>query len=194
MTMIVHINGWPGVGKYTIGRNLSKKLGARFIHNHLLHDVALACTGLDDENRWRLYEKIRKAAYEVLAKRPSSEVFVMTNALCYEVAREVEAWRQVVDLAISRSARLFPVILRADTETIVRRISSISRSDMKLTDPGALREMVLKHSLQVPEIAETIELDVSDFSIEAAADEILSRLNIAEKKAKPASAQHKLLK
>src|SRR6202011_2120341 len=34
--MIVHLNGWPGAGKKTIGEALSMLLGARFIHNHLL--------------------------------------------------------------------------------------------------------------------------------------------------------------
>ena len=34
--MIVHLNGWPGVGKKTIGFELAKNLRARFIHNHLL--------------------------------------------------------------------------------------------------------------------------------------------------------------
>ena len=125
--MIVHLNGWPGVGKYAIGKVLSVKLGARFVHNHLLHDVALACAGHGDDDRWPLYEKIRSAAYDTLAKRPSNEIFVMSNALCNGVAREIEAWSKVVDLAISRSVRLIPVILRADIETIARRISSDNR-------------------------------------------------------------------
>ena len=90
--MIIHINGWPGVGKYTIGKELAKKLDARFIHNHLLHDVAFACAGHGDDDRWPLYEKVRLAAYDVLARRPASETFVMTNALCYGVDKEIEAW------------------------------------------------------------------------------------------------------
>lgn len=192
--MIVHINGWPGVGKYTIGKVLSEKLGARFIHNHLLHDVSFACAGRGDDNRWPLYEKIRSAAYDVLARRPSDEVFVMTNALCYGVIREIEAWSKVVDLAISRSALLIPVILRADTETIARRISSDNRLDMKLKDPVYLREMVSKHTLQVPDVPETIEVDVSDASTEEAADKIFLLIQETAKIAKPASARHNLLK
>ena len=191
--MIVHINGWPGVGKYTIGKVLSERLGARFIHNHLLHDVALVCTGLDDDDRWHLYEKIRSAAYDALASRPSNEIFVMTNALCYGVAREVDAWNKVVDLAISRSVRLIPVILRADTETIARRIASENRSDMKLTDPAVLRKMISEYILQVPDVPETIELDVSEYSIEEAAEEMHSRVKAAEKIAKPASIRHNSL-
>ena len=38
--MIIHINGWPGVGKKTIGEALSRLLNARFTH-----------TGLRDHSR-----------------------------------------------------------------------------------------------------------------------------------------------
>jgi hypothetical protein len=41
--LIIHLNGWRGVGKQTIGRALAERIGARFIHNHLLHDVAIVC-------------------------------------------------------------------------------------------------------------------------------------------------------
>ena len=50
--VIIHINGWPGVGKSTIGKLLAEKIGARFIHNHVLHDVALVCAGHGYEDRW----------------------------------------------------------------------------------------------------------------------------------------------
>src|SRR5688500_474717 len=98
--MIVHLNGWPGAGKKTIGKVLSRKLNARFVHSHLLHDVSIACAGLDSADRWRLYEAVRAAAYATLAQRRSPEILVMTNALCKGSAREQEAWRHVVDLAI----------------------------------------------------------------------------------------------
>ena len=192
--MIIHINGWPGVGKYTIGKELAKRIEARFIHNHLLHDVAFACTGRTDADRWPLYEQIRSAAYEALSRRPSSEVFVMTNALCNGVTREVDAWGKVVDLAMSRSARLIPVILRADTESIARRSLSDNRSSMKLKDPIALRDMISKYTLQVPDVLETLEVDVSDYSVGDATNEILAHVIENEKIAKPTTLQHNLLK
>jgi len=99
--MIVHINGWPGVGKRTVGEVRSKKLNARFIHNHLLHDVAIVCAGLSSEDRWDLYDTVQRAAYVTLARRPRSEAFVMTNALCTASSREQVAWR----LAARESSR-----------------------------------------------------------------------------------------
>ncbi len=110
--MIVHLNGWPGVGKLTVARLLAPRLQARLIDNHLLHDVAIRCTGIDDPARWPLYEAVRAAAYQALADRPRSETFVMTNALCLGAAREREAWRHVVALAETRAVPLVPVVER----------------------------------------------------------------------------------
>jgi shikimate kinase len=49
--LIIHLNGWPGVGKFTVARLLSEQLGARLIDNHLLHDVAIQCAGFTDPQR-----------------------------------------------------------------------------------------------------------------------------------------------
>jgi adenylylsulfate kinase-like enzyme len=61
--MIIHLNGWPGAGKKTIGAVLAEMRAARFIHNHVLHDVAIVCAGLNSPARWTLYEQVRAAAY-----------------------------------------------------------------------------------------------------------------------------------
>ena len=42
--MIIHINGFPGVGKLTIAKILAEKLGARLLDNHSIYNVALALT------------------------------------------------------------------------------------------------------------------------------------------------------
>lgn len=34
--LIIHINGWPGCGKLTIGRELAKRLGARLLDKHTI--------------------------------------------------------------------------------------------------------------------------------------------------------------
>jgi shikimate kinase len=50
--MIVHLNGWPGVGKLTVGRKLAPMLNARLLDNHTLHNVALAICDFDSPERW----------------------------------------------------------------------------------------------------------------------------------------------
>lgn len=192
--MIVHLNGWPGVGKFTIGRALAERLGARLIHNHLLHDVAIGCTGLADPARWPLYEKVRTAAYEALAERPASETFVMTNALCVGSAREREAWNHVVDLAITRRVPLVPIVLEAGLEENARRLQSPDRPDTKLRDPGLLVDFIRTDRLQEPDIHEFLKLDVTRLSADQAAERICDHLHAissAPGGLEPASERHR---
>lgn len=188
--MIVHLNGWPGVGKYTVGHALAEELQARFIQNHHLHDVVFACTGFGDPDRWPLYEKVRSAAYEVLTNRPEGEDFVMTNALCIGAPKEVEAWGHVVELAIARSVPLIPIVLRADADTIAERVVSTNRSAMKLKDADKVREMISAHSLQVPVVSETLELDISRSAVGSSVEKILQHLQKVRKLCQPATEQH----
>ena len=188
--MIIHINGWPGAGKKTIGEVLSRLLGARFIHNHLLHDVAIVCAGLIGERRWELYERVREAAYTALASQPASEIFVMTNALCADTPREELAWKHVVELAMQRGAPLVPVVMELCLEENIRRIQSPQRAGKKETDPEAVKQWRLHHSLQYPNVSELIVVEVSDLNPEEASHAIIARLDRLRPSLQPATAQH----
>ena len=192
--MIIHLNGWPGAGKKTIGEALSKILGARFIPNHLLHDVAIVCAGFANEDRWELYEAVRLAAYRVLARHPSSEIFVMTNALCNDTPREEVAWKHVVELAITRNVSLVPVVLELSADENVRRLQSPERAGKKMTDAAALRRYFGRYSIQRPDVPELILVDVSDLSPEQAAHAVLARLNSLTPMLQPATLQHLRMK
>ncbi len=178
--MIVHLNGWPGVGKQTVGRVLAERLGARFVHNHVLHDVAIACAGFDDAARWPLYEQVRSAAYRTLRDRPPGEVFVMTNALCVGSAREQAAWNHVVDLALARQVPLLPVVLQATPEENERRIRSSGRAGRKMTDPGVLRDFMAEDTIQRPPLQELLVLDVTVLTPGEAAEAVVQHLRMLE--------------
>lgn len=189
--VIVHLNGWPGVGKLTIGRVLAARLDARLIDNHLLHDVAIACAGLEDPQRWPLYEDVRSAAYRTLAGRPAAESFVMTNALCVGSERERRAWDHVVDLAMARGAPLVPVVLEAGIEENARRIRDAGRGPRKLTDPALLRSFVACDSIQRPDVPELLILDVTALSAEQAAARIRDHLARVGADISPAGDRHR---
>lgn len=175
--MIVHLNGWPGVGKRTVGYALAARLGARFVHNHVLHDVAIACCGYDDPDRWDLYDQVRRAAYEALVRRPRGETFVMTNALCDGCAREEEAWRHVVALAERRRVPLVPVVLEADPAENERRIQAAERVGRKMTDPLHLRSIMASHRIQKPDGPDLFVLDVTALPPDEAARRIAQHLS-----------------
>jgi len=191
--VIVHLNGWPGVGKLTVARLLAPRLQARLIDNHLLHDVAIRCAGIDDPARWPLYEAIRAAAYRVLAERPRAETFVMTNALCVGSPRECESWRQVVTLAETRAVPLVPVVLEADDVVLRSRVQRLERQGRKLTDPNALVEMIRCDRLLKPDVPERLDLDTTHLAAAAAAAAIEAHLLAVRGELAPANARHLVL-
>lgn len=188
--MIIHLNGWPGAGKKTIGQILAKQFGARFIHNHLLHDVAITCADSDTEDRWVVYEAVRSAAYDALAKRPKSEVFVMTNALCKNAPREQKAWKHMVELAIQRGVPLIPVVLELEAEENFRRVQSADRVGKKMTDAKELESYFAIDSIQIPDVPETFIFDVTKLSAETAAWQITDYISKIKTNLDPATLKH----
>jgi gluconate kinase len=188
--MIVHLNGWPGVGKKTIGAALAERLHARFIHNHLLHDVAITCAGLESPDRWTLYEQVREAAYVSLRKCARTDVFVMTNGLCKHNQREIEAWGHVVSLAVSRQVPLVPVVLEASPDENARRVKSAERVGKKLSDPAILRSYFEMDAIQYPAVSELLVLDVTDLMPAEAAEQIEKRVKAIERSLRPATFEH----
>jgi cytidylate kinase len=185
--MIIHLNGWPGTGKQTVGRELATRIGARLIHNHLLHDISIVCCGRTTPERWELYETIRTAVYGYLQNIPSSETLVMTNALCNGSEREVRAWTHVVELAISRST--------ADPELSenVRRLQSAERSN-KLRDQTILMSYLHVDSIQQPDVRELLVLDATALSPEEADTRILQHVEEVREWVLPATEKHMILR
>jgi hypothetical protein len=81
---------------------------------------------------------------------------VMTNALSNNAPREREAWRHVVELAMSRNVPLIPIVLQAAADEIVRRLQGAKRIGKKLTDPAELRGYFAQDTLQYPEVSELL--------------------------------------
>lgn len=191
--MIIHLNGWPGVGKKTVGQLVSRKLDARFIHNHLLHDVAIACTAFSEVARWPLYEKIRLAAYDALASLPANEVIVMTNALCVGSERERAAWNHVVDLAILRSTPLIPIVLETTLEENLRRLKDPSRDTSKLREENLLVEYRATDEIQKPHLKELLVINTTSLNPIQVAEKICEHIASAKNLLRSADESYKRL-
>lgn len=192
--MIIHLNGWPGVGKQTVGSLLARKLEARFIHNHLLHDIAIICAGSNVESRWTLYESIRSAAYSAFAKQSLPENYAMTNALCKNAPREQMAWRHVVELAMARKTALIPVVLEAAEHELFQRLQSPDRTGRKPSNPAELRGYMKLDAIQKPDVPELLVLDVTEVRPEEAALKIVDFVATVKPSLRPASQRHLQMK
>ena len=171
--MIIHLNGWPGSGKLTVGRVVARELEARLLDNHTLHDVAVRLCEQHTPEYWELYHQVRDAAFKRIRALPSREVIVMTNALTLESDRDRQVWTAVKALALERGVPLVAVTLQCSLDENVRRIASESRRHRKLTDPAPLIEWRSTFTLLTDGSVPSLMIDNTNRGPDLVADEIV---------------------
>ncbi|WVR09203.1 hypothetical protein IAU60_006265 [Kwoniella sp. DSM 27419] len=67
MLVLVVLNGYPGVGKLAIGRELAKLLPRRIFSNHLLLDAASALSDRREAGFQHLRRELRNAVFRSLS-------------------------------------------------------------------------------------------------------------------------------
>ena len=167
---VVHINGWPGCGKLTIGRALRDRIGACLVHNHLFPHRASALfergTKARAALRGRLRDMLCKAARDLPADRP----IIVTDALA-ETDRHGALFDKTVRLAEATSRTLRAVVLDISADENIRRLTSPARAGIsKLRDPVVLRDLRARHELM--HLLGALKLDVTQMPAATAADGI----------------------
>ncbi len=135
MSVTVHINGRPGVGKLTIARELAVLLGARVIDNHSVYNVGLSLTEFKSPAFYEAVRGVRAVAARCIADMPREMPLVMTNAHFADSDWGRENWDAFNGFARQRGLPLAVVVLDCSREEQVRRIVGESR-----IGKGALRD------------------------------------------------------
>ena len=110
---VVHICGWPGCGKRTIGRIVAARMGARLIDNHLVLNPASALFERGTPERSRLRERMRAVIHEAALDLPTDIPLVLTDALASSDADHPVA-TSTLAFARAREAVLVPVVLNIE--------------------------------------------------------------------------------
>lgn len=152
---------------------MARKLEARLLDNHTLHDVAVRLCDRHTNEYWELYYQVRDVAYKRVRALPSQELIVMTNALTLESEREREVWTSVKALAMDRGVPVVAVTLQCSLDENVRRIASESRRHRKLTDPLPLIEWRSTMTLLTDGSVRSLAIDNTNRSPDHVADEIV---------------------
>ncbi|MDP5216581.1 hypothetical protein Q5Y75_05075 [Ruegeria sp. 2205SS24-7] len=171
---VVHIGGWPGAGKMTIGRIVAEALGGRLIHNHLMLDAARAIYARNTSESIAMREEVRGLILAHARRLPDDVPIILTDALADEPEAKT-LFQPTLDLARDRKAPLRTFVLDLTFEENQRRLSDPSRTgSAKLTDTNVLRTLRDQEKLFLPEGA--IVLDVTDMTAQTAADHICAHL------------------
>lgn len=171
--MLVLINGNPGTGKLSIGKNLSERIGGRLLDVHTVYNLSLALADHKSDEFFSTIRKIWSLADDLMAILPLQQPIIFTEALADESDWASETWSRYLRLAEARGP-LYVVHLHCSLEENIRRITSPGRlSSRKPVDADYARRW---HSLQRPLVgrkaSRLLKLDVTNLSVETAANHI----------------------
>lgn len=66
--MIISLNGWPGVGKLTVGLELADILEGRLLDSHTLFNVAITLTDYCSPEYDDVARRVRNIAFECVLR------------------------------------------------------------------------------------------------------------------------------
>jgi len=127
--MIVVLNGYPGVGKLTIGRKLADLLDGKLLDIHSVYNVAFALTEFKSPEFRETVAKVETIAHELILKLPVGQPVVLTTVLAGSGEWGDEEWGRIVALGQARPP--FCVVhVECSLEENIRRIQ-LEERDMK---------------------------------------------------------------
>lgn len=172
-TTIIYLTGKPGVGKYTIAKELASRHGFIVCDNQLINNPIFELLQYDGYTKipdfaWEAIGNIRRCVLTFLAKEKHNS-YVLTNNL-YEDSGDKVCYAEVVYMAEKRGSLFVPVRLLIDQNEHLNRINNPNRRDRwKSIDPQDVYDETPLLSIIHPNL---LELDVSNLSAEKAANAI----------------------
>jgi hypothetical protein len=182
-TMVLLI-GFAGTGKYTIGRELCERTGAKLIDNHLINNPIFTVVNADGVTPlpakvWDRVREIRATVYDAIRElSPPKMSFVFTMELRQSNTRDHAAFWDLAEVAAARQSRFVPIRLICGVEELCRRVSDPSRVALlkeissELARKKSLEEEVL--NLPHPNLR---TLDVTKRSASGSVDAILDEVS-----------------
>ncbi|KAH7196388.1 uncharacterized protein B0J16DRAFT_325905 [Fusarium flagelliforme] len=180
---IIHINGYPGMGKLTIARKLVELLSpynGRLVHNHLLIDPVGAILPRSSPDYQPARHAVRSVIFDALAvsQDTADSVFVFTDFQSNdEIGRGVIA--EYRNMTARRGCTFVPVTVTCNEEENLRRLASIERVvHGKLTDATVvahLRENAVVHQWPKEDPCH-MELDITKLNADEAAHAIFEHV------------------
>ena len=190
---LVLLNGFAGVGKFTIASKLGTCLACagvevRVVHNHLLMDLADAVRPRASPTYQTFRRQLRELVFESIITDEylsPGTIFIFTGNFSQSVVGRTAA--EEYDTAASRcGASFIPVTLHCNIEELKRRVATKSRSDTslrKLVDPVRAVEIARQKVLYTFEQVQALSLDVTQMSAEQAAECVAEHVQKSSKMA-----------
>ena len=181
---IIFLIGFAGTGKYTIGRELCQRTGAKLIDNHLINNPVFTVVNADGVTRlpagvWSRVGEIRRVVYEAIRELSPPEMsFVFTLELRESNPDDHRAFWALEELAAARQSRFVPIRLICGVEELCRRVADPARVAMlKEISPELARKKLAEDSVLNVAHPNQRTLDVTKRSASGSVDAILDEVS-----------------
>jgi shikimate kinase len=180
---IAYLLGYPGVGKYTVGRTLASRTGAVLIDNQVVNQPILALfdwdgkTQLPDGTLTRT-APIREAMLTALEEiAPPSMSYVFTNVL-ENTPEDRAIYDRLRGAARRRSSLFLPVLLTCAPDVQLHRVQSEERRRrFKVSDRESVERYMAETDLFVPDEPQLLTLETTELSPEQSSVLIIESLH-----------------
>jgi len=183
-SVIVFIYGPIAVGKLTVAKILSKKLGYKLSHNHALNDLideifeyGTPASGIMKEAlRPQLLEGMARAGINTVVTHTYSHDYVSPTGLADP------KYMKILEGKVTKAGAIFcPVHLKAEHEELMRRVGMISRKEFKkLTNKKIMRQHLVKKDWQTsPKLKNNLIIDNTQLSPARVAEIIIRHFKLS---------------
>lgn len=180
---IIALIGFPGVGKYTIAKELARLMPAMVVDNHYCNNVIFPLAGHGWGDRcadqvWDQIDKVRQVVMETIATiSPSEASFIFTGVLRDTDDSDFATYQLWASTAAQRKALFMPVVLACEATENQRRVVSEGRAErMKLTKPEMIAHIHATEQLLTPTHAHCLQLETTNLSVEQTVAQIMSHV------------------
>lgn len=178
-TTIIYLTGKPGVGKYTIARELAANHGFIVCDNQLINNPIFELLQYDGYAKipdfaWEFIAHIRAEVFDFLAHHTQNS-YVLTNCLA-DTQEDRELYGQVQQMAETRRSLFIPVQIQINKEEHLKRLTRPERRERwKSIDPNDAEDSGPLISISHPNL---FSLNVSNLSPEDASEAIMNHIKI----------------
>jgi len=181
---IIYLLGYPGTGKYSIGKEICRQYPEfHLVDNHLINNPLFSIIKADGitplpKTIWKNVGKIWDAVLDTMVNiSPKNFSFVMTNAL-FKSEEEIAWYNEVAQMASTRDSLFIPIVLTISLEEHKKRISTQERKDrFKDINPELPNQCAKENNLFIPSHPNLFMLDVSIISPEISSQKIIAHIN-----------------
>lgn len=179
---MVFLLGYPGVGKRTVGAQLTELLDGVLVDNQLINIPLLTLFKWDGKfpipmEIWDRVVPIREAVLGTIEDlAPQSNSYVFTNVL-EDDEEGADHYERIRSLAHRRGSLFLAVMVDCDVDEQVRRIDNPDRiARLKGSDPEGYRRHRQLTGLYQPPAAEVVHVDTTQVGARRNAERIYEEL------------------